>query len=822
MTFLIDSMKNTRMKYSSLRSVSEFSMTAKLTLWRRACLAASVFVALIASTACNFSDLTPAAGNTTPEQPYQTQLVPLSSLELKQSADCSDLKAYIKKSLIKTYTTIPHYQYCSMPRPVLGEGSGGAAGGDVLGTAPATGDIATGSPKAAAPDGVSDTNNQEAGVNEGDIVKNDEAGNVYILSGRHLIIAKGFPPQELTTLKEVDLGARGLDLFLDRANNRLVVIAREETPYYITDPVPLAADAIAIRAPERSVEYSIAIFLDVADPANPVVLEQFQFKGYFREGRRIDGRLHLISNYYLQLDNLYNDPDFRALQSQFWTAINDAACADKGLVGEDLASDPGVQLAQANLGDKISAVVDTMNPQDYLPDALRNNAGVLEPIPYLSCQDIHHPDVDMNLGLQVVSSVDTDGANLSAAGIINNAWITYASADNLYLADTSAGWWWASDTNQPPTSQTAIYKFSISSGKPQYVATGRVDGYAKDQFSFSEYDGVLRVATTQNDSIVSYDDTGQQIWSRHLNNHLFVLQDNAAGKLNVIGGVRDFVADETIRSARFFGNKGFVVTFRNIDPLFAFDLSQANNPKLMGELTLPGFSTYIHAYDDNHIMTIGRAGGVGGTGVGNGLQLQLLDIRNIANPVLLHSYTPNTVAGWSWSDAEYDHKAFTFYKPANLLAIPMMVTPSYSSEVFNGIVAFNVTLESGFSELGKVDHADLSKDYYCGSTSLRPEYITDCSNGWYVSWAAPRRSVVMTDTDNVYLYSISDIGMKVSATSDLSSTIASILFPSQPYPWWYFGPIGIPLGTGTGISGGGVASGGIAASSDQAVGTVLF
>ena len=174
----------------------------------------------------------------------------------------------------------------------------------------------------------------------------------------------------------------------------------------------------------------------------------------------------------------------------------------------------------------------------------------------------------MNLGMQIISSIDTDGANLSATGVINNAWITYASADSLYLADTSYGWWWASDTDQPPTSQTAIYKFDISTGKPRYVATGRVDGYAKDQFSFSEYNGVLRVATTQNDSIFKMDDTGMPVWTNHLDNHLFELQDDSAGKLNVVGQVRDFAANETIRSARFFGDKGFIVTYRNIDPLF--------------------------------------------------------------------------------------------------------------------------------------------------------------------------------------------------------------------------------------------------------------
>lgn len=789
----------------------------------------AILLAQLLLAGCN-SDSVPFlagdSGNTATES-YPTQAVPLSALELKQATDCEDLKAYIKKSLIKRFTSLPRYQYCALPVPAGGGATSGGA--EAAAPAPATGDSVSGAvPKTSVPDGVSDTNNQEAGVNEGDIVKNDEAGNVYILSGRHLIIAKGFPPEELKNpLKEVDLGVntRGMDLFLDRANSRLVVIAREETPYYITDPVPLAADAITM--PIRAPEYTIAIFMDVSNPANPVVLEQMQFKGYYREGRRIDGRLHMVSNYYMRLDMLYNDPDFTALQSQFWSAVNNAtACNEKsGVSNEELASDPAVLQAQANLSNKISNIIDAMNPEDYLPDALRDNAGTLEPINYLSCSDIHHPDVDMNLGLQIVASVDTDGANLSATGIVNNAWITYASTDNLYLADTSYNWWWTSASNEPPTSQTVIYKFAISADKPQYVATGRVDGYAKDQFSFSEYNGHLRVATTQNDSIFHYDAAGMPVWTRILNNHVFVLNDDTVGKLNIVGAVRDFAKDETLRSARFFGDKGFVVTFRSVDPLFAFDLSDPANPKMTGELTLPGFSTYIHAYDDNHIMTIGRAGGAGGTGTGNGLQLQLLDISDIAHPVLLHNFVPGstsdipgTDSGWSWSAAEYDHKAFTFYKPANLLAIPMMVTPGYSLPVFNGVVAFDVSLEKGFTELGKVDHADLAKAYYCdGTASLLLDYQGSCSDGWYVSWAAPRRTVVMTSGDMVYLYSISDVGMKASATNDLSTTLGSILFPPQPYPWWYFGPIGIAVGDVGAVSGGGVAVGVATTTSDSGV-----
>jgi hypothetical protein len=337
------------------------------------------------------------------------------------------------------------------------------------------------------------------------------------------------------------------------------------------------------------------------------------------------------------------------------------------------------------------------------------------------------------------------------------------------------------------------------------VAIGRVDGYVINQFSFSEYNGALRVATTQDDIV----QVSENQWQRLQKNHLSVLVDDSNGNLNIAGEVRGFAPDESIRSARFFGERGFVVTFRNVDPLFTFDLSDPANPVLRGELTIPGFSTYMHLYDDNHLITIGRAGGEGGTGVGNGIQLQLIDISDMSNPVVRHSDTPANPGGWSWSEAEYDHKAFTFYQPASLLAIPMQISPDFSSDVFSGVVAFEVTLESGFNELGRVDHSDLAYEYYCvaNSGSLMAPYVDDCANGWYMQWAAPRRSIVMTDENDAYLYTLSDAGLKASAVSDLTSTLGSLVFPAQPYPWWYFGyyPAGVtdpaPMtGGGAGIA----------------------
>lgn len=768
------------------------------------------------------------------KEPFQR--VPLSQLQLKPASDCTDLKQYVIDSAVKSYTYISRYQYysCGVGGVTTGTGadvpasaspSAGSADSPSAGSADSaaggSGGAAAGA-ESRSPDGVSDTNNQEAGVNEGDIVKTDADGNLFILSGNHFIVADGFPADRMSKLAEIDLGARGRDLFLDKANKRVVVVVQKDKvqPYYITEPVATGGGVAApLIYPGPVPNYFIAMFFDVSDPAQPAVVDQVRFQGYFREGRRIDGRMHLVSSHNINTPNFDLDAGFQKSQAEYSQAVQDVWCNEANAGYEDVVSDPAVMAAKDGLAADIARVVNAVDAADYLPKAFRDAGGNPEAISYLACSDVNHPDVNMSLGLQIVTSVDTNGGNLSASGIVGNSGMTYVSDKNLYLADTSYQWLWWSESLQPPMSQTAIHKFSISSNKPAYVATGRVDGYVLNQFSFSEHNGALRVATTRDDSIDTINEAGQPTRQSIRENQLAILSDNGVGELAVVGEVRNIAPSEMIRSVRFMGDRGFVVTFRNIDPLFTFDLSDPANPQLRGELEITGFSSYMHAYDDTHLLTIGVAGGANGTGVGSGFKLQLFDVADLTKPVLIQSLEPTATGGWSSSSAQYDHKAFTFYKPANLLAIPMRLTPNDGSQPFNGVVAFRVTVDGGFEELGRVDHSDLAFQYYCENNSaLLPGYIDSCGNSGYSSWAEPRRSVVMTDNNDVYLYTISDMGIKVgqvptvpvtgggaAQAPELSVTLASFLFPPQPYPWWYFGGrldsidiVGLPIAGGTG------------------------
>jgi uncharacterized secreted protein with C-terminal beta-propeller domain len=397
-----------------------------------------------------------------------------------------------------------------------------------------------------------------------------------------------------------------------------------------------------------------------------------------------------------------------------------------------------------------------------LPQAERGSSAAL---PLLSCSDVYRPDVQLDPGLLIVTSVDTDGGNPSAVGIVNNAWSMYASREHLYVSQSSGGWWWHG--SQAP--HTAIYKFALSSGRPAYTATGKIDGWVKDQFSFSEYRGFLRVATTE-DRVNS--DTNQ--WQP--TNHLFVLKDAGAGALEVAGSVQGFAPGERIFAVRFLEDRGFVVTFRLVDPLFAFDLSDPTNPTLKGETEIPGVSTYLHPIDRDHLLTVGR--------VGSNVQLQIFDVSDLGHPTLQHKYVPPG-AGFSYSGAEYDHLAFTYYAPRNVLVIPLVTADASFGNYFSGMAAYRVSLTDGFTEMGRVDHADLAKEAYCGDVSpgelWRAEY---CAAGWYLWGAAPRRSIIMTGGDTTYLYSVSDIGIKATEVEAPNVTLGRVLFPNLGVGWW--------------------------------------
>jgi len=245
---------------------------------------------------------------------------------------------------------------------------------------------------------------------------------------------------------------------------------------------------------------------------------------------------------------------------------------------------------------------------------------------------------------------------------------TYMSRDNLYMA-------------QGRYNETTVYKFELDSLYPRFVAKGTVPGNIINQFAMDEHDGNFRIATTKNNV-----------------NAVYILSQS----MHRLGAVENIARGEQIKSVRFEGERGYVVTFRNTDPLFVLDLSKVRAPKILGELKIPGYSTYLHTYDQNHVIGFGYDGTEWGT---NGkLKLALFDITDVTLPK--EKFVE--VIDSSTSELLTNHKSLLFSKEKDLIAFS---SGNYRSDKAGKV--YTINLEDGFTLRGEIKHAsDVNRMLY--------------------------------------------------------------------------------------------------------------
>jgi hypothetical protein len=695
-------------------------------------LKAAVF-SMVASTLAACGGSSDGGGGGGPD-PQGLVATPKALLRLQQPATCSAFDRYVANAVTGLIT---NGGFLACPDCLVTLASG-AAVQPALGTDQRSFDQFT------------ETNNQEAGVDELDLIETDANGYFYLLDGQTLVIASGLPPANLRAVAKLDLGAYADGLVLDPANHRLV-IARSEF-----GPLPLAVAGPAI-LPQPINPLTELIFVDVTNPAAPVIDRRLKIEGFKLAVRRVGSRVHLVTHYtpFMPLP-LVDDADLAALAQQFRDAPQDSTLAK--LITNDIRK-------------RVEALVAATDPLDYLPNiTVSTNEQAFADATSKDCSDVAMPDIAMPLALTTVTSVDSDGRNMAPLTIANNSWNVYASEKNLYLSQTSGGWWFDRAQRQ----ETAVYKIEIGAGRPAYRAFGAVEGWADSSFQWSEYDGFLRVATNRWER-----DPAADRWLE--DNHLFVLGDNGTGSLDVVGKVEGFAAGERIFGTRFLGTRGFVVTFRQIDPLFTFDLSVPEDPRLVGQVDIPGVSTYLHPLDDAHLLTIGFDGDQ--NRLNGQFQLQIFDVQNLAEPRLLHKYVPKFEApGFAWTSATQEHLAFNYFPAGGTLTVPVQYFATDVQNHFSGFIAFSVSAANGFSELGRLDHSDLARLEYCTTaTGVAPDV---CAGPVYLQAAQPLRAVSAQVGGATYIYTLSNVGMKVSAAPTFGTAIATLPLPGgNRYPW---------------------------------------
>ncbi len=288
----------------------------------------------------------------------------------------------------------------------------------------------------------------------------------------------------------------------------------------------------------------------------------------------------------------------------------------------------------------------------------------------------------------------------------------YMSEDNLYLtatiyeanASTSKKMIW-----NPGTANSELFKFTLNKTNVTFQNSATLKGHLLNQFSMDEHNGYFRVVTTEGNM---WDDKNPS------KNHLFILDEN----LNTTGSIEGLAKGERIYSARFMGDKAYMVTFRETDPLFVIDVANPTAPKVLGELKIPGFSNYLHPLDDNHLIgfgyeTVAEKNPQGGEPLilTMGMKISLFDVTDFNNP----KETDTEIIGGrgTYSPVQYDHKALFQHKERNLYGFPVSIYDEIGKDhnidfQSSGALVYEITPEHGIVLKGDLLKAKSSGEQY--------------------------------------------------------------------------------------------------------------
>jgi uncharacterized secreted protein with C-terminal beta-propeller domain len=490
--------------------------------------------------------------------------------------------------------------------------TGGAAGTGVAAPAPA--------PATASGHEFSTTNNQEQGVDEPDLAKTD---------GRLLVTVR-YDPLALEVLG-VDgdhprrLGVLGLTHVAD--NVQLLLTGS----YAVVLGTAVARADAAWSYPE-----TVAAVVDLAEPAHPRVVRTFRVRGSEVDARMLAGRVVLV---------VQRGPELR-----WQTPVTGGRDEEARTTDANRAL-----VARSRVTDWLPPVTTTPSHRTFAP----------------SCADTWHASTKQGLGtVSVVSFDPASEASVRQTTILGNAGVVYASTHGLYLATPDwklprPGYDGAVGGYAPwPPSTTRIHAFDLTDpATPHYVGSGVVAGQVSDQYAMSEYDGDLRVATTVGTAVPA---PGEGRAPKVLSDTRVTVLRPQNGALVQIGQVRGLGRGERIYGVRFLGALGYVVTFRQIDPLYVLDLSDPARPREVSHLKVTGYSAYLHPLGGGLLLGLGRH--VDSRAHPLGEQLSVFDVSHPAQPTLRSRlYEDN-----AYSPAEDDHHAFLWWAKDRLVVVPMI------------------------------------------------------------------------------------------------------------------------------------------------------
>ena len=504
----------------------------------------------------------------------------------------------------------------------------------------------------------SDTNNQVDGVQEGDIIKND-GKYIYISTSRGLKIIDSNPKApQVIYTVPVPENTNISEIFT--TGNKLIVIGQNNYFHIMNEPDPM--DTLikpSIMPPRYYEDRTNVLIYNIDNIEKPVLEREFLFDGNYLSGRLVDDSLYLINNKYINLGYNYYDKSEIEIPLPHYT---DVLKNEKYEFGYDEIK--------------------------YFPNYI--NSRYMYTIGIDLSDKVSKPDVDVYLG-----GSDT----------------IYVSQESLYAAIADYSYDYRieqTDTFSPEYStSTVIYKFKLNDGNIVAAGQGQVPGTIINQFSMDEHKNTFRIATTTGD-----------MWRDTSKNNIYILDEN----LNDLGKLEGLAEGERIYSTRFAGDRVYMVTFRQVDPLFVIDTSNPKAPELKGMLKIPGYSTYLHLVDENHILGFGydtEENQWGGTVTG-GLKISMFDVTNVSKPK--ETFTEIIGKAGTYSELLYNHKALMFSLNKGIMAFPLSRTSDNYKSDFNGAYIYNVSNDS-ISLKNTISHVE--SDIIYGNEIRRIIYMGD-------------------------------------------------------------------------------------------------
>lgn len=411
--------------------------------------------------------------------------------------------------------------------------------------------------------------------------------------------------------------------------------------------------------------YTVIKVFDISNRAKPQLARTVEIEGYYLSSRMIDNDIYLMANKSIYAYELKNKD------------------------------------------------IDELDEKDYKPKY--KDTAISDEIKYVEFQDMCYiPNIETANYLNIVSFDVTNNEKANVDTYLGAGSEIYASDKNLYITRVIYNYEEENNYREYETS-TEIYKFNLVEGKCNFDKAGEVPGGVLNQFSMDENGEYFRIATTSNKDWDSENNT----------NNLYVLN----AKLEIIGKVEGLAKGERIYSVRFMGDRAYMVTFVETDPLFVIDLSNPTNPTVLGELKIPGYSKYLHPYDETHIIGFGERTKVVNYGYGDqvitdGMKMALFDVTDPNNPKEL--YSVDIGERGTYSELLYNHKALLFSKEKNIIAFPISVTEDDYEVTFQGAIVYGLNLEEGFTLKGEISHIEEGYDLYkSGNRVNRIIYIND-------------------------------------------------------------------------------------------------